>query len=167
MIEYAKENLNQLKRLLLDIEEQSYIERAEVLGGGTIGQHIRHILEYYLLLIGGTKTGTIRYNSRKRDPNIEVDPTYASVTIDNILLNFGKIKEKHLVNVTVDIDEDENSNSFLISSFGRELAYCIEHSIHHQRLIKAALVSVGLQKLTDDLFGANPSTLRFRKKKNL
>ena len=166
MIIYAKENLNQLKRLLLDIEQQTYTEKAEVLSGGTIGQQIRHILEYYLLLIEGTKTRTIQYNHRRRDPNIEIDPTYATVTIDNILLHFAEINEKHLVNVTVDLDQGNNKHSFLISSFGRELAYCIEHSIHHQRLIKAALVSLGLKKLTDDLFGVNPTTRHFRGKKN-
>ncbi len=60
----AKENLMQLQKLMNSINDSDYTETIDILSGATIGQHIRHILEFYLLLISGTFSGTISYDKR-------------------------------------------------------------------------------------------------------
>jgi uncharacterized damage-inducible protein DinB len=58
---------------------------------------------------------------------------------------------------------DGSTTNTVNSSVGRELAYCIEHSIHHQALIKAGLFATGLPDLIDKDFGVAYSTIRYRK----
>ena len=87
----AKENLIQLMRLLKAISESDYTRKNEILSGATISQHIRHILEFYLLLIAGSFTNTINYDKRERDGAIENHPSNA---IKKIEKGFKKARER-------------------------------------------------------------------------
>ncbi len=49
------------------------------------------------------------------------------------------------------------------SSYQRELLYNLEHSIHHQALIKVALLEIQ-HDLVDENFGVAQSTIEYRKK---
>ena len=55
----AKENLLQIRDLLENLTTDDYTATPRILSGATIGQHIRHILEFYLLLVSGSFSGTI------------------------------------------------------------------------------------------------------------
>jgi hypothetical protein len=46
------------------------------------------------------------------------------------------------------------------------LAYCLEHTIHHQALIKIGLMELNLIHLIDQHFGVAPATIRFKKTAN-
>lgn len=46
----------------------------------------------------------------------------------------------------------------------RELAYCLEHSIHHQALIKVGLKEQNIENLIDENFGVAPATIRHKQK---
>jgi len=72
------------------------------------------------------------------------------------------LNENDPVQMVADYTVDGTSGNNIPSTTGRELAYCIEHSIHHQAIIKAGLISMGLNKLTDDHFGVAYSTIRYR-----
>ena len=162
MKEVAKENLMQLKDLLVSINDNDYIRQPEVLSGASIGQHIRHILEFYLLLISGSQSGTINYDSRKRDARIEAETKFAIATIDGLFTAIDNIDESVNVQFEANYSRDESNSNLINSSVGRELAYCIEHSIHHQAIIKAGLIAFDLTKLIDEHFGVAYSTLRYR-----
>jgi uncharacterized damage-inducible protein DinB len=62
-----------------------------------------------------------------------------------------------------DYTHDGSQDNKIPTSIGREVAYCIEHSIHHQAIIKAALIAIGREKLVDEQFGVAYSTIRHRK----
>lgn len=158
----AKENLMQLKNLLQSISLEDYSRKTEVLSGATIGQHIRHIVEFYLLLVSGSFTGTISYDNRERDKRIETDPGFAIDTIGKVVKGIETIDETSPVIFDGDFTTTGTSENKITSSVGRELAYCIEHSIHHQALIKAALIIYGLAGVTDKNFGVAYSTIRYR-----
>lgn len=158
----AKENLHQLRDLLENISEEKFTDKPEVLCGASIGQHIRHILEFYLLLVSGSFSGTISYDKRERDQRIENDPEFALKTIDRLLSGVDTLEEGLQVKFEADYSVGGSSQNMIKSSVGRELAYCIEHSIHHQALIKAALITLGLKGITDDQFGVAYSTIRYR-----
>ena len=162
----AIHNLSQLKMLLKSIDYKDYLSHPDVLSGASIGQHIRHILEFYQLLITGSPEGEICYDNRSRDPHIENDIDHAIDIIDQIVDNLGTLKENTLVKLKADYTSEGDSENLISSSVGRELAYCIEHSIHHQALIKTGLISLGLKTLIDDDFGVAYSTIRFRKIEN-
>ena len=44
---------------------------------GSIGGHLRHILDFYQNFLAGIESGRIDYNLRQRDVLIERDPVYA------------------------------------------------------------------------------------------
>ncbi|GAF03310.1 hypothetical protein [Saccharicrinis fermentans] len=77
MIETAKNNLKQLRDLLEKLSNDDYSTRPEVLLGASIGEHYRHVLEFYLLLVSGSNAGVISYDSRKRNNIIAQDTAFA------------------------------------------------------------------------------------------
>ncbi|MBW6535831.1 MAG: DinB family protein [Mariniphaga sp.] len=161
----AKENLLQIKDLLQVIKTEYFTKKTEVLSGSSVGQHIRHILEFYLLLVSGSFSGTISYDKRQRDKRIEQDPQFAIETINRLITGIDTLDENQLVKFEGDFTANGSADHFVHSSVGRELAYCIEHSIHHQAIIKAGLIVMGLSTLTDENFGVAYSTIRFRNDK--
>jgi uncharacterized damage-inducible protein DinB len=164
MKETAKNNLLQLRSLLEILDETQYTNEHEILSGATIGQHIRHILEFYLLLVSGSFTGIISYDKRERNPKIENSLSFAVDTINLLIPALSLLKEKDPVELEADYTEDGSSGNIVQSSVGRELAYSIEHSIHHQALIKTGLIAAGLFHTIGDNFGVAYSTIRYREK---
>ena len=158
----AKENLRQLREMLEIIKEDNYTQKNDIFSGASIGQHIRHILEFYLLLVSGSFSGTICYDKRQRDIQIEEDPQFAIKTIDRLLPGIDTLNEKMAVQFEGDFTINGSSENTISSSVGRELAYCIEHSIHHQAIIKAGLIVLGLKNITCENFGVAYSTIRYR-----
>ncbi len=164
MKETAKDNLLQLRSLLEILDKTEYTNELEILSGATIGQHMRHILEFYLLLVSGSFTGTISYDKRERNPRIENSLSFAIDTINLLIPAMDLLKEDDQVLLEADYTTDGSTENKVNSSVGRELAYCIEHSIHHQALIKAGLIVAGLSQVIDHNFGVAYSTIRYRQK---
>lgn len=158
----AKENLMQLKELLRRINNENYQKKNEVLSGSSIGQHIRHILEFYLLLVSGSFSGIISYDKRQRDQRIEDSTEFAVESIIHLLRGIETLVLNQEVKFEGDFTTDGSQDNFTASSVGRELAYCIEHSIHHQAIIKAGLIDMGLSEIAGENFGVAYSTIRYR-----
>lgn len=165
MKQAAKENLNQLHDMVRKISGETYRKEAEVFSGATVGQHTRHILEFYLILISGTFSDTLCYDKRKRDARMENDPTVALSAIEKVLAAIDTLKENQVLKFEANFNTDCSTSIQTTSSVGRELAYCIEHSIHHQALIKAGLISLGFKHIVDANFGVAYSTLRYKNSK--
>lgn len=161
----AQKNLEELKSLIRNLDDAAYIAQPKILFGASIGQHIRHILEFYLLLVSGSFLGTICYDKRERNLSIERDSGEAIKIIDKLLLGLETLDLEQPVDFEGDFSEDEQLMAQQPSSIGRELVYCIEHSIHHQALIKAALIALGLDDLAETNFGVAYSTIKYRKDK--
>jgi hypothetical protein len=158
-----EENLLQLKELLQCISVENYTQSIGVLSGSTIGQHFRHIIEFYKTIIS-TTNNVVCYDNRKRDKTIENSPDFALENIAIILLGVEQIKENQPVLFESDFTKDGSNKIQINSSAAREMAYCLEHSIHHQALIKAGLISMNLQHLVNDKFGLAYSTIQFQNK---
>ncbi len=159
----AKENLMQLKELLGKITTEHYTETTEILSGSSIGQHIRHIIEFYLLLVSGSFSGVISYDKRQRDRQIEESTEFAVETINRLIKGLDTLDLNQPVKLEGDFTKDGSDDNSVASSVGRELAYCIEHSVHHQALIKAGLHGLGLSEPDGENFGVACSTIRYRK----
>ncbi|WP_068473999.1 DinB family protein [Saccharicrinis aurantiacus] len=158
----AKDNLNQLKSLLSELNENQYRASLDILSRASIGKHIRHILDLYLQLIDGARKRRITYDDRNRDVSIEIDIDVAIQKINQLIIDIDNIDEQEAVKFESDYSITGESPDKIMSSVARELAYCIEHSIHHQALIKAALITLGLRHLVDNNFGVAYSTIRHR-----
>jgi len=164
MVEYCKNNLREIESVLKNMGELNYKTSIKLLSGGTIGQHVRHILEFYLSLVNGTKVGKINYDKRERNLLLESDIKFGIFTIEKICSNLYHIKQDKGIDLEGNYSTEENEPIIIKSSLNRELAYCLEHSIHHQALIKIALIELNLQGLINPNFGVAPATIRHLKK---
>ena len=154
-------NLVEINDLLKGLSQEQYNRQLEILSNASIGQHVRHILEFYQCLFKGEQSKEVNYDSRQRDLKLESDVHFASKTIDDIINALLDIKADFAVTFVADYSTVEDQKPTLIqSSFYRELAYNLEHSIHHQALIKVAITEMQLTSLVKNTFGYAPSTIR-------
>ena len=151
------EALNSLVHVLVQLPKlNSYAAPCLALSNATIGQHTRHIIELYQCLLVGYVTGEINYDNRKRNTLYENDITAAVDSIKEIQQQLRQPDK------TVKIFcQDEHSSISIESNYYREVIYNLEHCIHHQALIKVALLSINDIKIADG-FGVAPSTLQYR-----
>ena len=154
---YCLQNIDELELLILKLESSLYSKRIDILDS-TIGQHIRHVLEFYICLAAGSDQGVVNYDERKRDHKIETEPFFAGQIIRELKSWFRTVGKDHEITLNVAYDDDY----FIPSSLYRELSYCLEHSIHHQALIRIGLTVIGRQDLVDPNFGVSPATIRNR-----
>ncbi len=153
----STEALSSLVDVLLQLpDSQKYAEPCEALSEATIGQHTRHIIELYQCLLAGYPAGKINYDDRKRNALYENDITAAVDVIKDIQLNL----EQPDKSVTLVCGTDGHSVC-IESNYLREVLYNLEHCIHHQALIKVALVSIKDMAIATG-FGVAPSTLQYR-----
>ncbi len=154
-----KEALTQLNVALEGIDEQGYTSPSVFLSNATIGQHARHIIELYQCLLNGYESGVVCYDRRKRDVAIETSKVLAQRLMVEIpqqaeLPN----KEMQLKAIYGDATAEElNVNT----NYYRELAYNLEHTIHHMALIKVGLKELNRSPVTET-FGVASSTTRHR-----
>jgi hypothetical protein len=153
----SAEALNSLADALQQLPEQSlYSNPCEALSNATIGQHTRHIIELYQCLIEGYPSGKINYDHRKRNQLYENNIPAAIEVIREI----QKDLEQPDKQVSIFCGTDDNSVC-IESNYYREVLYNLEHCIHHQALIKVALLSIKSINIADG-FGVAPSTLQYR-----
>ncbi|MGB4845587.1 MAG: hypothetical protein WBP16_14055 [Ferruginibacter sp.] len=153
----SDEALSDLVNVLMQLPGQEcYAEPCQALSQATIGQHSRHIIELYQCLLAGYQSGKINYDDRKRNLLYENDIQAAIAVIKDIQLNLQQPDKA--VEVFCDTDAD---TICIQSNYFREVLYNLEHCIHHQALIKVALLSIKDIKISEG-FGVAPSTLQYR-----
>lgn len=160
---YCQKNLNEIKKVVLQLSIEQYSHKSVLLSQATIGQHVRHIIEFYQSVIFGIENKIINYDNRKRNLIIEKDSRYAIEIIDVINAFLSQdISDEPMV-LEGNFCADENMELSIQTTLFRELAYCLEHSIHHQALIKVGLLELDCLPLIDDTFGIAPATIRHQK----
>lgn len=160
MITYCVNNLLQIKDLTLKITEEDYQKSCEMLFKSTIGQHIRHALEFYICLLKGLDNKIVNYDERKRQFDIQSQPEVAAKVIDQIINQINAVESNRTIEIKANYTSDDDDEVCMHSSLYRELGFCLEHSIHHQALVKTGLKEIGCLHLVDRSFGVAASTLR-------
>ena len=162
MISYCKENLQEIKALIASVKEEQYQYRSQLLSDATIGQHVRHILEFYLCLINSECRGLVNYDKRERDLNLERNPGLAISCIDKICSDIQRLNTEQELQLAGNFSSEGRTLKTIRTSIDRELAYCLEHSIHHQALIKIGLIDQKMDHLINEGFGVAPATIRHK-----
>jgi hypothetical protein len=129
----------QLRCIINQLNKEQFSLKLQLLNDCSIGQHVRHILEFYICLSHGIRSGNVDYDKRVRNQAIESDPKYAEIILEDLNSVFccSETEDMALTNTTVYKDHVISSNS----SVSRELIYLIEHSIHHYAIIAIAVKS--------------------------
>jgi hypothetical protein len=150
----------QLAETLNLLSQQEYAQPCKTLFNNTIGQHVRHIIELFQCLENGYEAGVVNYEKRKRDKTIETDKDFAAGLLKDIYAGL----EKDDKSLTLEaIYDDHSTEPIRISTnFHREIAYNLEHTIHHMALIRVGINEVSAIRLPED-FGVASSTVKHRK----
>lgn len=158
LVRFVKDNLNENIELLRQLSNEEFCKKNPELSHATIGEHMRHIIELFDCLLVNYNQGIINYDKRDRDIKIQSDVYFAITIIKKHLSTIDKPnKELSLQHNCFNVEE------LLPTNYFRELLYNLEHSIHHQALIKVALYNFPHIKISNS-FGVAPSTLEYRKK---
>jgi hypothetical protein len=159
---YCIQNLLQIRELVNNMKEEDFVNKLEILSRSSIGQHLRHILELYQCLLDGTVTNEVNYDNRKRNLKLESDPAFALRTIEEISEKIFNLDSDRCLSLVGSFSASTEKKLTIQTSIYRELAYNLEHSIHHQALIKIGLSALQLSHLVDEDFGVAPATIKFK-----
>ncbi|MGB5820803.1 MAG: DinB family protein [Saonia sp.] len=156
MFRSSIQTIEQFKEILMELPKDCYVKPCEMLSDATIGQHTRHIIELYQCLINGYDGNEVSYDKRKRDKRIEQELDFAIDQLQEIQDTLER-PDKGL-KVNYDLHENEVT---IASNYFREVMYNLEHTIHHQALIKVSICQFTNMELPES-FGVAPSTLQHR-----
>lgn len=149
----------QLSESLHQLSDIEYSQPSKILFNASIGQHVRHIIELFLCLEKGYETGVVNYEKRKRDCQIETNKTLAAELLRDI---YHRIDRPNIDLVMEAEDYEDTETAITIpSNYYREIAYNLEHTIHHMALIRVGINEVSAIQLPQD-FGVAYSTIKFR-----
>ena len=156
LIPSINNSLNELIDLLNQLSQNEYSNSCAELSNATIGEHTRHIIEMFQCLENQYDLGLVNYDKRERNIRIQTDTVFAIENIVSIQQNLDK-KNKNIELLQI-IDGEEIR---IQSNYFRELLYNLEHCIHHQALIKVAILQCETVTI-DANFGVARSTIEYR-----
>lgn len=154
--------LQQAVSLLKEIQTENYQLAMQPHLSGSIGKHIRHVIDHYLALEQGLVDGLVDYNQRHRNSNIEASPSVALDSLNAIINWLENITSEQLENsVTVrsEVSISETLNIQCHSTLAREILFVSSHAIHHFSLISVARSLQGYE--VPQYFGYAPATISY------
>jgi uncharacterized damage-inducible protein DinB len=148
--------INQLSACIAILSRAQYQQINYDLNSGSIGAHVRHIIEHYQALFA--EPHNINYDARKRDPHIEKEPDIALKALSNIIKQLKQTSDdaECWVKCATNLSDD---NPPVVSSISRELTFLFSHTTHHMAIIRILALAQALA--IPDGFGKAASTQRF------
>lgn len=154
--------LGQLSVMTNQLTDSDFVKPVESLGNSSIGQHLRHTLEFFICLEQGAERGVINYDKRSHDKLIETDRNIALGTIAKITEFVQSQPENRLLKLEVGYDLNREVYASVDTNVLRELVYNIEHAVHHMAIMKIGIREAApYVKLPFD-FGIAASTIRYQ-----
>ena len=155
--------LEQAIALIGRIDVDLYSSTGPLSPRGSIGGHLRHILDFYLNFLAGLESGRIDYNRRQRGVLIERDPAYAIRRLGETIAALRSLPDLNGESpLLVSLEESgESTPVWCASSVLRELDFLQSHTVHHYSLVAMLL---RLHEIDPgEEFGVAPSTLKYWK----
>jgi uncharacterized damage-inducible protein DinB len=155
--------VQQIIKLLDTIPAEVYARPLEVFDGSTLGQHFRHIFDFYDCLLRGAAEQVIDYAARQRDAQLERDPAHARACFEQLSERLDSLRDEAPLLIRTDFAEQTQRERTLVgSTVGRELMYACDHAIHHLALIRIGLRDAMPSLALPAALGVAPSTLKYR-----
>ena len=129
--------------------------------GSSLGAHYRHVLDHFLCLAEGIRTGQINYDQRRRNPQVEGSVMCARLVTEALIDELGGLPPEILAGecaVIYSVGYGETDAQAVKSNFAREVMFCVGHAIHHFAILRLLCAGAGV-KLPYE-FGVAPSTLK-------
>lgn len=151
--------LVQLKNLAQALSPEQYSRPLDLLTGNTIGKHYRHIIEFYQCMLNAGEC--INYDKRQRDAVLEVNNSTAARALHEIINRIAHIETlERTYTYEADFSADNPAPVSVSTTIGRELAYNIEHAVHHMAIIQMVVKHYFPDITLEADFGVAASTRR-------
>ncbi|MEL6558991.1 MAG: DinB family protein [Bacteroidota bacterium] len=160
----ASDLLDQLEGIIDQISNDDFKKPLEILSDSSIGQHVRHTLEFFICLMDASNEGIINYDKRKHDKYIQEDKALAVSVIKSIKEFIAKVEDNKSLSLEMEygVSDTEVETSVVPTNYERELAYNIEHAVHHMALMKVGIISRLNYVELPPYFGVASSTVRYK-----
>jgi hypothetical protein len=153
--------IEQMTELLGRIAPEVYAQSLPLFNGSSIGQHFRHIVDFYGCLTRGVAHGRVDYAQRQRDTRVETEPSYAAGVLNVFFGQMNEANEAASLEVVADFSSEFNeTRPVVLSTVGREMMYAYDHAVHHLAMIKMGLKAAAPSVEVDRNVGVAPSTIK-------
>lgn len=154
--EIAIEQLQELAAVITQLTDADFTTELPLLDQATIGKHVRHTLEFHQCFL--TREQSFCYDDRLRNPLLEQSPEEALTQIEWLMDRLRFVQLDRVISMEVRY----GSTRFAVTtSIQRELAFLIEHTVHHNAILRMALCASFPQVRFEPEFGYADSTIRF------
>lgn len=152
-------SFDEMKSILLQFDDSSFQQELKIISNASIGQHFRHIIEFYTCFLHAQKNNCICYDDRLRNHALE-----NSVVESLNMLNQLKSQIENVdFDKTIQLKQSYYGETFTTNTTNyREIMYCFDHSIHHFALIKIAIETHFPTIKIPQNFGIAYSTIAFQ-----
>lgn len=150
----------QITELLNQFTPFEYRKPLDEYDGSSIGQHFRHILEFFQCLQQGIGDGQVDYAARKRNLLYEDNPALAAEAFHDFTKQIEVYPDTMPLSVCAEFGSD--TRPVYVSTVGRELLFIYDHAIHHLAIIKIGLNCQFPHIRAGKNLGVSPSTVKSR-----
>ena len=153
-------SFDEMKSILLQFDDELYQKELKIISDASVGQHFRHIIEFYTCFTEAQQTNLVCYDERNRTYLWETSIIETLVILNELKSEINSID----MNKIIQLRQNYFGESHLIKSTNqRELMYCFDHSVHHFALIKIAIETHFPTIKVPQNFGIASSTIAFQK----
>jgi len=133
------------------------------LPGSTIGKHLRHARDHFMLLLDSVATPAphvFSYDTRSRNTPMESHLLTARDALKETIARLEEVVRKADINTPMTLHAVTPTSQRLETSFGRELWFAALHAVHHWSMVRVIAGEMDIELAAE--FGYAPSTLLHR-----
>jgi uncharacterized damage-inducible protein DinB len=151
--------LRQLADVIRAMTDEQYRRKPVGVVSSNVGGHVRHCLDHVEAVLAGQEEGELSYDHRQRGTDVETNREVALDVIRRLerqLLAFPPHAESRPLRLSVMVSSGLPPTE-VQTTVGRELAFVLSHTVHHNALIDVMARTLGVP--VPDRFGYAPSTI--------
>lgn len=155
------ESIHQLESLLDGLSDEHYARKPIGRFQGSIGGHVRHSIDHMRTLLNVDASGLLNYDERERGTDIEHNRPSAVAALRELEARFLNLPSA-MMERRLTLRAMLTSDGVVVeaeTSFARELAFVLSHTIHHNAILAAMLREIDFAPPPD--FGYAPSTVAY------
>lgn len=138
LVEYNVSVLRKIDGILHQMSNEELSRSIPLLFGSSIGQHMRHILEFYECLLTNEENGSFSYDRRQRNALIGTEVVAARACAVRSISLLEELTADRMLMMESELPEPAPWST-QSTTLKRELAYLADHGVHHLAMIRIAL----------------------------
>ncbi|KAF8807229.1 hypothetical protein BYT27DRAFT_7100357 [Phlegmacium glaucopus] len=145
------------------VSDEQLTVQSRFLPGSTIGKHLRHARDHFVLLIAcilSPSPRVLSYDTRIRDTPMETCRAEARAALTDTITQLEKVIPTANFQEQISLHAITPHLHSFETTIGRELWFTSLHCVHHWSMVRVIAGELGI-KLTED-FGFAPSTLVYQ-----